>query len=321
MGWTGDLWEGIKALPRNAVGNHGILNPNGDNFAGLGTIQNAINGDAGKIPGVNPGEVRDIPAGRTHTSQLFGADSHRALQGQIRNATNGGAAAPVIARAGVDRAQQFEGGARQAQMFALGGVGNAAMGNAPSVAQAQQAQGLDAAIRSQAALANSARGTPAARAAAMRGAGVNTAGMQQQAVNNAAALRAGEIATARGQLVDAAGQLRTSDQATVGQESQLAMGDAGNAITTLGLNQENTRGLLGLGLQSDVAAETARQGAAGIVQEDDRIRLERDLGILGNNTQRLVPAAATAAQQRGGTLSAVSGLLGGLGVPGFGGGK
>lgn len=79
----------------------------------------------------------------------------------------------------------------------------AAAGQMPSQAELQMQQGIQQSTSAQQALANSARGGPGAWAAAQRASMNNAAQMQQTGIGQAAALRAQEMATARGQLAQA----------------------------------------------------------------------------------------------------------------------
>jgi len=168
--------------------------------------------------------------------------------------------------------------ARQMQMDAMGqgGMGGtralmqqAALGQTPSVAEAQMQSGIDRGIQAQMAMANAARGGAGARAAAMRQAQLQGADMQAGVAGQAAALRAQEMAGARGQLLGAdqaiqqglAG-LRTSDQgqATTAMQAALqnrAMDDAAKAQ------------LYGMGNQAAMTEMQARQAYAGTQAQHD----------------------------------------------------
>jgi hypothetical protein len=91
----------------------------------------------------------------------------------------------------------------------------AALGNAPSQAALQQQQGLQQSIAAQQAMAASARGG-AGLAGAQFQASQNAAGLQNQAVNQAAQLRAQEMANARGQY----GMGNQVNQAQLGAQMQ-----------------------------------------------------------------------------------------------------
>jgi hypothetical protein len=111
---------------------------------------------------------------------------------------------------------------------------DAANGAGPSVAQANYSQALNQQQAVQASAANSARGGGLARSAAMQTALGNSAAMGQQSAAGMAALRAQEIATARGGYAGVATNMRGQDVAQQGQ-------DAGQAqyLSSLALNNRN----------------------------------------------------------------------------------
>lgn len=113
--------------------------------------------------------------------------------------------------------------ARGSQNNALDLMRNAAEGNAPSVAEIQQREGLNAAMRNQQALAGGARGA-AGLAGAQYGAAQNTAMMQQQGIGQASALRAGEMANARGAYGQMGLGMGAQDLSAAGLYGQQAMG-------------------------------------------------------------------------------------------------
>ncbi len=134
-----------------------------------------------------------------------------------------------IEQAQANAAWQQQNGARNSQEDSLSLMRQAALGNAPSAAAAQQQQGLDSAIKSQQAMAASARG-PGGLASAQYNAAANTGALQQGAVNQAAQLRAQEMAQARGAYGDAASGIRS-------QDIQGAMGQTQQALAYQGLGQ------------------------------------------------------------------------------------
>jgi len=99
---------------------------------------------------------------------------------------------------------RFQTGMNQADYMNTGGnVGTsldllqqAAQGNAPSAAQAQLQAGKDQAIATQQAMANS--GNASQMIGGQKEAMMNAANLTQQAANQSAQLRAGEMAAARG---------------------------------------------------------------------------------------------------------------------------
>jgi hypothetical protein len=173
------------------------------------------------------------------------------------------------------RAQQAQ--ARDAQVSALGMQQSAALGQQPSVAAIQQRQGVDAAIRSQQALAAGARGQ-AALAGAQYNAAQNTGAIQQSAVNEAAKLRAGEMAQARGAFDASSQALRSGDMSLRGQDLQQATTQAQltdaqrarNDAFQLGMTGFET-GVRGAQLNAQMGgvqqASTNALGASGIDQK------------------------------------------------------
>jgi hypothetical protein len=134
------------------------------------------------------------------------------------------------ARAQQEQARVQQGQARDVQLDALGMQRSAALGQQPSVAAIQQRQGVDAAMRSQQALAAGARGQ-AALAGAQYNAAQNTGAIQQGAVNEAAKLRAGEMAQARGAFDASAQGLRSGDMSLRGQDQATRQQDLTQATT------------------------------------------------------------------------------------------
>lgn len=133
----------------------------------------------------------------------------------------------------------------------------AAMGNAPSAAEAQFGRNLGQSINSQAAIANSARGGGAGLAAAQRTGATTAAGMSAQGAQDAAALRAQEMATARAQY----GQQAVSQQ---GLDTSTALGVSGQQLQQDQLNQQGQLSYEQLANQAQteqLQADTARYGA------------------------------------------------------------
>jgi len=116
---------------------------------------------------------------------------------------------------------------------ALDLLGQAAAGNAPSAAEAQLAQGRDMAIQNAMALGASARGSAAQRLAAERGAASQAGMAMNQYSQQAAQLRAGEMATARQQYSTAAEAAQHGDTewADVMLKAQAGDRDAQDKIT------------------------------------------------------------------------------------------
>lgn len=114
------------------------------------------------------------------------------------------------------------GAAFQGQQMALAGdLLAASRGQGPSVAQEQLRQGTQANLAATVAAANSTRGPGGAAQAGQLAARQAMAG--QQMASDAGLLRAQEIAQARGQLAQVAGQGREQDMALEQQRQQIAL--------------------------------------------------------------------------------------------------
>lgn len=158
---------------------------------------------------------------------------------------------------------------RQGRMQAQGALGalqDAAEGKAPSAAEIQMHSGLDAATQAQYALAHSATGNGSAMSAAQRQALLNASQIQQAGVGQAAALRAGEMATARGQWAQAALQQRTADLQRLGMSMDEAQKQAQLALGQRGLNAQTALGYEGLGQNATLAQLQADQQKMGLDQ-------------------------------------------------------
>jgi hypothetical protein len=114
------------------------------------------------------------------------------------------------------------GAAFQGQQMALAGdLLAASRGEGPSVAQQQLNRGMDANVAASVALANTARGPGGA--AQVGQVAAQRANIGQQTAADSGLLRAQEIAQARGQLAQVAGQGREQDMAAEAQKQQIAM--------------------------------------------------------------------------------------------------
>ncbi len=113
------------------------------------------------------------------------------------------------------------------QTQALGLMRDAAMGNAPSVAQIQMRQGLDQALGNQQAMAGGARGA-GGLALAGGNAAANMAMLQNQGSANSGMLRAQEMAQARGAYGDLSGAVRAQDLQRLKMSNDLGMNNANN---------------------------------------------------------------------------------------------
>ncbi len=135
----------------------------------------------------------------------------------------------------------------QSRGMGLGLASSAAHGNQPSEAAMLMRSGMNRAIANQSALSGSARGN-SGLAMAQANQGGNVAAMQNQAYTDSAALRAKEMAEARGQYLNAASAQRGMDQNRLQIGNQMAQYNAGlNDQYSLGMGQ------LGLGASNTAA--------------------------------------------------------------------
>jgi hypothetical protein len=191
--------------------------------------------------------------------------------------------APNLAQSEANRYQQAAGAADQRQgvqmnldhynqargetQNAVGLSRAAAEGNAPSVAQMQLRQGLDQANNQAAGMAAGARGGGGNLALAARSA-IQQQGQNAMTTNqNAAMLRANEMATARGQYMQGAQGMQTTDLAQSGQQAAL---DAQQR----NLNDARNQYYEG-GLQRIYGAQQAGQSGYQQQQASNRIGIEQ----------------------------------------------
>lgn len=231
--------------------------------AGTYNLQNATNFQRRSVPTVTPtsadiryaNQANPVQAPTIAPLQQATANQTRvalapdAPQARAVTATQGIANAATIDQSRADQA-------RAAQARLLTSVQQAATGTGgPSAAEIQQQRGIDDAIQSQFAFANSARGGNFG--GAMRQAGRNVGDIQQHAVNDAALLRAKEIEAARGQAIEAAGQLRSQDiNAATSQAGMNQQANIFNAGATTDVSKTNA------GLLTDTSRANAQLAAA-----------------------------------------------------------
>lgn len=163
--------------------------------------------------------------------------------------------------------------AQLSQQDALGMMRSAALGQTPSVAQGQLAQGLNASMAQQSAMAGSARGA-AALANAQGNAAGNVMNASQQANQQSAILRAQEMDAARGAYGGMANQLRGSNlqrlgmgnamsQFNAGQTNQQALG-WGNLANQAGQNMTTALGQAQDVMKTQAATNTQQQQIKGV---------------------------------------------------------
>jgi hypothetical protein len=245
----------------------------------FGAVGDAIGGLFG---GSKPNLDRNAaPAGNKSADQLR-KDFMGAMQTKYNAPTY---ATPTI---GGQAGNQFTNQALQLQQ-------QAATGGAPSVAALQQQQGLEQALRGQFAAANSVRGGAGNQLQAALGAQNQGAMMQQAGVNNAAQLRAAEMAAARGEYANSA-----FSQAGLEQQRNLA-----NLGAQQQANALNQQGLLA----TNQLNQQQQFGALGGLQSAEQLRIQSELGDVNASA-----GLQGAYQQQKGQI--MGGLLGGIATGG-----
>ena len=168
----------------------------------------------------------------------------------------------------------------------------AAMGMAPSAAEIQQAEGIRQGMRQQLALANTARGGTGAQLGALRGAREQAALMGLQGAQQGAALRAQEMAGARGAYSQATQAGRAGDLGVdVMRGDQFLRGREMDDALRLGLG--------GLGVEQ-----------AGVALGASQQQLDRDLGMAQIDAQIAQANAEAEMERRGGIFKAIGALFG-----------
>lgn len=208
---------------------------------------------------------------------------------------------------------------RGEQVNATGLARAAAEGNAPSAAQGTLQNGMNQAAAMQTAQAGGARGG-AAMALAQGNAQANTAMMGQKTANDAAILRANEMAQARGLYGSLSGQQRGMDQNRIGQNNQMQQFnrqsndayDIQNQQLAMQRQQEATRirqlqmgGAMG---QQDLLASSD----AGAQGRDMQVNLANTAAVANrkNMIGGMFGAAAQAGMSGGGAQASGSGMSG-----------
>lgn len=218
-------------------------------------------------------------------------------------------AAPQIAGTQLDQTDANQ--SRGFQMGSLASLQGAADGSAPSQAAILGQQMADRNAAGAVSAAGTVRGGPGAQSSAYRYAAQNAATQGAQAQQSIMADRAGEMATARGQLATAAGTTRGQDlgaastNAQLGEQTQLA--NAGYGIQQTGLNDQ--RASQYEGLQSQVNED---QLNAGLQQQQIQAGVRQSGDAL--NTQTNQANTQTNKGIFGAVLGAGQGVLSGIGT-------
>lgn len=184
--------------------------------------------------------------------------------------------------------------ARGGQADALGMMQQAAMGNAPSQAAIMMSRGNDQAMANTMSLAAGARGAGAMAGAQQQAMGVNS-NMATQNIGNMGALRAQEMANARGAYMGGATGIRGQDQSQAQYDSGLAMQQR-----QLGAQQQMGYEGMGQGVaQAQLGASMGRSGAAQAAWDAQQQRnnvsqsnTNQNIGTFTNAGVSLVKGAA-----------------------------
>ncbi len=203
---------------------------------------------------LNRGGVRDVTGAQIDTSYMQ-PGQQVVSQGLGTAQTGLGYTADAIGDAGRARNQQSQHTRR---------LTNAADGNAPSVAEHQLRAGMAQGLQNNLALAASARGSGSGAVLAQRQAQDANVSLGARTNAQAAQLRAGEMAQARGELGQHLGAVRGGDLATAGLGTQV--GGLGANIAGVGA------GLVGTGAQLGTAQ-------AGLLQNANLANQGMDLSV------------------------------------------
>lgn len=196
-------------------------------------------------------------------------------------------------------------GSRGASADALSMMGGAARGEAPSVAMQQLQMGRDQSLQNSMAMANSVRGGGANLAASQMAAQRQQGEMMGQVNQQAAQLRAGEMATARQQYGQMASAQRAQDLQAQGLDFQSAQAQAQMEQQQHGLNDQYSMGLYGLGQHS---ADQSQMG--GIKGQEDMSGNQLAAGQINAGVAGI--NAGASAQGGSQALGTAAGLAGGM---------
>ena len=178
--------------------------------------------------------------------------------------------------------------ARAQQDQALGLQRDAALGNAPSVAQMQMQAGQDQAMRGQEAMRASARGASGV-AMADYGAAANIAATQQQTTQQMGTLRAQEMAQARDAYMQGATGMRGMDYSAAQQAAGMAQFQTEQQMRQRQMNDQRELGMYGaaegvrsLQMQGNLQQQSAMMNA---YLENQRLYQAREAGQAASTMQ------------------------------------
>jgi hypothetical protein len=275
-----------------------------------GAVANAFGGalglGGGPKPNVTPYRVSSAPGTALGVAGTTAIPQRQMQAAQI----NAGTYRPGLQLANSSRAMST--GARDTQGQALSLLGGAAAGTAPSAAETLMRQGNDAAIQNQYALANSARGGAAAQMAAQRQAMTGAKQMSQGVVRDTAALRANEMAAARGQYSDAATAMRGSDLSQYGADLNQTGMLANLATQQAGFQQGAGQANLQAGLGADQMRLGQAQNYGQGLLDLERLKMEAQYGPQQIAAQMYAEEQRRKAAMMGGAMNAAGGIFSSL---------
>jgi hypothetical protein len=225
----------------------------------------------------------------TEDEILSDAQRYQDAQGQVRD----------VPQADYGQSQQDYALSLQSreQQSALGdSYWDAIRGTGPSVAQQQLLQGRDMTISNANAMAASARGGVNQAAARRQAMGIGGDAMQQ-AAQQAAMVRAQEVADARSGLSGLLGTQRGQDLGQRGQSQQQAQADQQAALASRSMDDALTQGYLGAETSATQAAyggQTDKYAADQGVAQASADRAQRASEASSARTDRYIGAAVAA---------------------------
>lgn len=257
------------------------------------------NPNAGSFNLTLPTDVGTWQQGLSDQATGYGAQQ----QGAYQQAANADTVFGSLTGQGAQDYSRGVGAYEQGQQ-GLGLMQSAALGQQPSVAQIQQQQGLQQAMMTQRSAAASGPYNPAAGLLAQQ----NMANIQAAGVNQQAALRANEMATARGQY----GQMLGQQQGAAQNLGAMTQGQQGQVLN---YGQQQRGYALGLG-QSQLAAQQEVRNV-GQAQQQGQIAYEQEkgqqqLGVMNTNESRLEANQKATQDSRSGGMGMLGAGVGAL---------
>lgn len=282
------------------------------------SIRKGINGATKSFTGIDVGAgPGDAIFGKVKTAQAgdssnydYGGDPAYAQKMrdyyQQRTDAAGGREAYQIDRSGFNEAYRNEGRARAEQQQALDMYQSAAEGNAPSVAEAQQQQGLEEASRMGQNLVAGAPGVNPLLAAT--NASAASADAARRSNSATAAMRAQEIADARAGYAGLAGAMRGADAARAGSMLGAEQAQGGFEMQQRGLNDEQQRAYEMYRAQMERDALAGRMGYGNAQTQVSMANAGNSVARRGQNQQFFSDGMKAVGSFAGG-----KGMMGGIG--------